>query len=171
MLKIISYSIIITLFLGLSYCFAENSAVKADQIYDLKSAIVWYDLASKSGEIVRIQVQYDSATPQSRVYDVYLAPLEPKTDGSYTFYCAASEGGNVMFTFDVNNRSITRTKIDTDYRPKSSVGKEEKAFLLKSKGGYEVLFTFSFDKGNMANVNIKPKVNPFLVPGQNGLNP
>lgn len=124
-------------------------------------ATVYYDIVARKGEIIQLQVQYEAPTPTADVRDLHFYPREHIPDGEYEYRCSAIEGGTVIFRFKVENARLRGAQVDTNYRPKPEVDEEEKTLSLKSTDGVEILFTFSFQAGQIVNVRITPKINPF----------
>ena len=155
-MRVILFCIALLLMPLLGYC--GQSVVKADKL----EASVYYDIVSQKGEIIQMRVQYDDSTPNANVYDLHFYPRERMPDGEYEYSCLSTEGGIVIFKFEVKDSSLKKAQVDTSYKPSLWVVEEEKILTLKSKDGFEILFTFSFKAGQIENVNIKPKVNPFL---------
>jgi len=149
--------IVIMLSLGGKIASGEPISVQADQL----EASVYYDFVSQSGDILRIRVQYEAATPTAEIHEVQFAPLEPKPDGEYVYNHLTSDSQKIIFTFVVKNYRLLWAQVETDYKPQSNVGEEQKVLSLKSRGGYVMLFTFSFNNGQYTGANIKPKINPF----------
>lgn len=159
-MKITSFITMIMLF-WVPFCAGEDAAVKADKLSDYENAIVLYNLTSNSGDVLQLKVQYDSAGPQSQIFDVHFTPIDLKSDGSHTLNFSPPEGGALSFICDIKDSKLINVKVDTDYRPTAGIENEQKVFTIKSKGGYEILITFDFKNGTVENVSIKPAINPF----------
>lgn len=137
--------------------YSQSFTFRADEA----SVMFFYDFVSSNGEVVQISVVYESSAPTSNVQDLHFYPKERIPDGEYEYQYPSIEGNTIIFKFVVKDGYLEITKVDTDYKPITDSGNEDKVLTLKSRGGYEMLFTFSFNNGQYTGARIEPKINPF----------
>lgn len=136
----------------------ELLTVKADRLIDEQQSIVQYALPALSGEHILVNVDYDAK--HRVIQNVDFALTEKKADGEYS-YNLPSQEGQVQITYVVEKGQMVSVKLRTDFDLEGARDQVSKVLTVESEHGYLVDFEFLWQDGNLANVKVSPKVNPY----------
>ena len=140
----------------------ELMFVNADKIVDAYNSIVQYEILTTSDENILMNVDYDGLHEYIQNVQFLLGKNSKKEDISYTVI--TNQNKNLIILFQFADDKISNVQIDTDFRPTQNDEGKPTIFTVDSNDGHEIVFEFTWDRQNIKNVKIFPKMNPYHPP-------
>ena len=137
-------------------------AISADAL--ISPSIVLYELDPlNSNDTIEVIVTYEQPSLNSGIKDVILQPQTKKENGRYEYLFGTTDEPELKITFFYEKNLLVNVLVE-DSREILNKNLDQTRYVLRSRAGYVIVFTFYREAGEVVTVQIYPEVHPTFDP-------
>lgn len=134
---------------------------EADEETDAAFSKVIYNIKTRSGQVIKMQVDYTSDRPDPPIQRVDILPPDELKDGVKSYHISTKQKKDLIIEFCVKNNKLEYVRVDNASNPET-VGKEYRETLtITSEAGYDIDFEFLWKNNEIESIKCVPVRNPY----------
>lgn len=134
---------------------------EADEETDAAFSKVIYNIKTRSGQVIKMQVDYTSDRPDPPIQRVDILPPEELKEGVKSYRIPAKQKKDMIIEFCMKNNKLEYARVDNASRPETAGKEYRETLTITSEAGYDIDFEFLWKNNEVESIKCVPSRNPY----------
>ncbi|MFH0771747.1 MAG: hypothetical protein V1933_03920 [Candidatus Omnitrophota bacterium] len=134
---------------------------EADEEMDAEYSKVIYNVKTRSGQIIKIQIDYTSDRPDPPIQQVEMFPPPELKEGIKSYRIFTKQKKDIIVEFCMKNDKLEYARVDSASHPETAGKEYQETLTITSGAGYDIDFKFLWKDNEIKSVECAPSRNPY----------
>jgi hypothetical protein len=134
---------------------------EADEETDAEYSKVIYNVKTRTGRIIKIQIDYASDRPDPPIQHVDILPPEEFKEGVKSYHIPAKQKKDLIVEFCMKSNKLEYVRVDNASRPETAGKEYRETLTITSGAGYDIDFEFLWKNNEIESIKCAPSRNPY----------
>lgn len=134
---------------------------EADEETDAEYSRVIYNIKTRSGQIIKVQVDYTSDRPNPPIQHVDILPPAELKEDVKSYRIPTKQKKDLIIEFCMKNNKLEYVRVDNASRPETAGKEYQETLTITSEAGHDIDFEFLWKNNEVENIKCAPARNPY----------